>query len=231
MYIGIADVQAELRKDYRSFKINTLCTRDSGGVTVVCFNKACPLVPFAKSFYVITNRLNSSIFLTIWSDTLNLAMTKNPDFGVQHLHSNVWTPVLQQCQTLLDNLYEQTITLGDIDKHFGRYDTSNLLGQLKLLFHGVNECTNKNLDDKWIVRPVGKIFNYWQLCGYREAANSFLKLKDVLELSKGDFSDVERISKKVKHHIYFYNRWKRSCTIWTKHTCWTDANILVTYLH
>ena len=123
-------------------------------------------------------------------------MAKNPDLDVQHLHSNVWTPAFQQCQSLLENLYEQTITLGDVDKHFG-YDRNGLLGQLKLLFHGVNECSKKNLDDKWIEHSVEKILNYRQLCGYRDAANSFLKLKDLLKLSKGDFSDVERISKEV----------------------------------
>ena len=202
MFIGIADVQAELQKDYRSLKINTLCTRDeSGGVAVVCFNKACPLLSFAKSFYVMTKRLNSSIFLTIWSDTLNLAMTKFPDLGVQHLHSNVWTPAFQQCRTLLDYLYEQTITLGDVDKHFGRYDGSDLSRELKLLFHGVNECTKQNLDDNWIHRPVMKILNYQQLCCYRDAANSFLNLKHLLKLSKGDFTDVERISQEVKLHL------------------------------
>ena len=147
----------------------------------------------------MTCTLNSDVFRSTWKATLQLARTKNPSLGVNHLQSDVWQPALQQCQSLLEELYEQTITLGDVDRLFGMYGESGLTTQLKLLFHGVNECTNRQLGDGWILRSVKKITNYRQLCSYRDAANSFLKLRDLLKLSRGNFRDVERISKEVNN--------------------------------
>ena len=189
-----------MQKNYRSQKINSLCIRNElRGVSVVCFNKAHPLLPFAKSFFVMTYRLNSDVFRSTWKAMLQLALTKNPSLDVNHLQSDVWQPAFQQCQSLLEELYEQTITLGDVDRHFGMYGESGLTTQLKLLFHGVNECTNRQLGDDLILRSVEKITNYRQLCSYRNAANSFLKLRDLLKLSRGNFRDVERISKEVNN--------------------------------
>ena len=196
---GVADAEVELQKNYRSLNINTLCVREeSGAIRVMCFDKACPLLSFAKFYFVMTSRLISDLFRATWSATLNQARAKNPNLSIAHLHSEVWAPTFEQCQSLLEELYEQTITLGDVDRHFGKYrESGELKTQLQLLFHGVNECMHRKEGEKWIQRSVDKIVNYCQLCGYRDAANSFLELRDLLKLTKGDFRDVERISKKV----------------------------------
>ena len=188
-----------MQKKYRSLNINTLCVRDESGVIrVVCFDKACPLLSFAKSYFIMTSRHISDLFHATWSATLDQAQAKNPNLSIAHLHSEVWVTTFKQCQSLLEELYEQTITLGDIDRHFGKYrESGELKTQLQRLFHGVNECTHHRMRDNWIQHSVDKIVKYRQLCGYRDAANSFLELRDLLKLTKGDFRAVERISKKV----------------------------------
>ena len=100
-----------------------------------------------------------------------------------------------------------SITLSDVDEYFGSYGGSDLTVQLRTLFRGINECTagtQQKCNDDWIQRSVKKIEHYRQLCGYRDAANYFLKLRDLLELSIGDFGDVEKISKEVCMHSHVF---------------------------
>lgn len=212
-HLGITDAKAELqKKKNRSFKINTLCMRyESGEIRSICFDKAAPLLPFAKHFCVLTQRHNSSLFLTICSSTIKKAKLNNPNLSINHLEAEVWLPAFRQCQNLLDEMYEMSITLSDVDKYFGRFGGSDLTVQLKTLFRGINECTAGTRNDDWIQRSVKKIEDYQQLCGYRMAANYFLKLRDLLELSRGDFGDVEMISKEVMHALScfsgFFSSW------------------------
>ena len=197
--VGIVDVEAELQKNYRSFKLNTVCIRNESGVfRVVCFNKACPLLPFAKSLFMMTNTFDNGIFRSIWSNTLHQARAKNPNLSVKHLQSDVWTPAFQQCQKLLKDLYQLTITLQNVNKHFKNYSQDDLTREFTFLSHGVNTCTDCRQGEKWISQSVEKIVQYRKLCGYCSAAKSFLNLKDSLKLSGGDFTDVEMISKEVK---------------------------------
>ena len=181
------------------FKINTLCTRDdSGAIKVISFNKAAPLSSFAKHFYVLTNTFPSSLFRTMWVAGVKKAIAKHPTLSISDLESEVWSLVFQQCQQLLDGLKTLSITLGEVDAHFRNYGTSGEIAtQLKLLFSGINACLGRKPTDNWIGQSVQKIAEYRKLCSYRDAANSFLGLKGFLQLSGGDFSDVERISNEV----------------------------------
>ena len=197
---GIADVEAELQRNYMEFKINGLCTRDESGlIKVVCFNKAVPLSTFASHFYVLTKKFPSSLFRRMWVAGVEQARAKHPTLSISNLKSEVWSPVFKQCQELLDGLKNLSITLGEVDTHFMIYETSGEpKTELRLLFTGLNECLGmKATDDPWIGQAVRRISEYRKLCTYRDAANSFLELKAFLQLSGGDFSDVERISNEV----------------------------------
>ena len=203
LHPGIPEADAELQRDYRGFKISALCTRDESGIIrVVRFNKASPLVSFAKHFFVLTKRLNSSLFCTTWKTTLSQARKKNPKLSIRDIESEVWVPVFQLCQELLQKLQDLSMTLGDVDTHFKNYEEWDLTPQLQLLFRGINTCMNQQLSDKWIQHSVQKISEYRQLVGYRDAANWFLQLRDLLNLSDGDFRDVERISNEVRSFVW-----------------------------
>ena len=111
----------------------------------------------------------------------------------------VWMPAFRKCQQLLDELKDGSITLSDVDKHFKGMEgmEAKLETDLKCLFCGINECLKASKDYTWIHKAVARIRDYWRLCDYRKAADSFLELKNALNLTKGDFTDVERISKEV----------------------------------
>ena len=198
LHPGIPEADAELQRDYTGFKINALCTRcESGIIRVICFDKASPLVSFAKQFYVLTKRLNSSLFRATWKTTINQARKDNPNLSLRDLESVVWVPVFCFCQNMLHRLRDQTMTLGEVDTHFKNYQKRELTTQLKLLYDGINTCMKQQLSDNWIQDSIQKVSDYRQLCGYHDAANAFLQLRDLLNLSEGDFRDVERISTEV----------------------------------
>ena len=182
--------------EYKSCKINTLCTRRESSIDIVCFTTAHCLLSFAWKFDVMTKRFISSIFDATWSTAVKKVRANNPDMSISDVEKQVWTPTFEHCQNLLEQLSSQTMHLADVDRHFKDYRVK-LESELKVLFRGVNQCLHQNHDDDWIHHTVLRIEEYRKLRGYCDAANSFLKLRDSLKLTKGDFRNVERISKEV----------------------------------
>ena len=194
---GVHEAKVELRADYKPSKINILCIRRESIIQVICFQTAKCLLSFAWKFHTMTNEYNSGIFDATWSTTMENAFRSNPNMSITDVEAQVWVPAFKHCQNLLDQLASQSMTLADIDRHFQHYSGDELVRELKCLFDGVNQCLSQKHEDKWIRHTVIRIEDYRKLRGYCEAANSFLKLKQSLKLTKGDFTAVERISREV----------------------------------
>ena len=150
----------------------------------------------------MTQLYNSAIFGSTWSKTMGHAFHSNPNMTISDVGPKVWEPAFTQCQQLLEQLHSGSMTLLIVDKRFSQYkgELERLERDLKSLCDGVNACYGRHTDSSWIHQAVTRMKEYWRLCAYREAANSFLKLRDSLKLTKGDFKDVERISKEVNEH-------------------------------
>ena len=197
-FLGVRKAITELQDDYDSYKIETLCTRSK---KVLCFPSARSLKQFAYKFAVMTQEYNSSIFNSIWSKTMHLKL----NVTISDVGPTIWEPVFLNCQQLLEELHSGSMTLSDVDKHFYQYkgEQQRLERELKSLFHGVNKCCEMNEEDSsWIHQAVTRIAEYWRLCTYCEAAHCFLKLRDSLELTRGDFKLVERIFKGVRKLLH-----------------------------
>ena len=145
----------------------------------------------------MTKEFSSGLFDAIWSTSMKEARANFPKMSVSDIKAKVWTPAFDHCRQLLTELHDLSMTLANVDRHFKCYKKQELENELKVLFDGINKCLCQSLSDNWIRHVVLRIEDYRKLCGYRKAANSFLKLRDSLKLTKGDFKDVERISKEV----------------------------------
>lgn len=191
--------------DYMQFKIGTLCQYCDSSCHFVCFDKAAPLMSFAQRFYILSKEQSSGLFHIMWSHAMKEARAKFPKMHIKDVEEMVWTPAFEHCQQLLNTLCDLSMTLANVDKHFRYYEKSELENQLRLLCCGVNKCFGQvpKFSDNWIPRVVLRIEDYRKLSYYRDAANSFLKLRDSLNLTKGDFRDIEGISKEVM--IQHYN--------------------------
>lgn len=185
----------ELKLDEAS-KINTLLTRDESGIKVVCFQRAHVLTSFAWMFCVF-HELHCSLFHDIWTLKMREARSQNPSLSVNDLEQKVWNPTFNQCQVMLKELQNLSMTLSHVDSYFQNYNENELSLQFELLDQCISYCVHQKPIITWVQETVDKITDYRRLCDYSDAANSFLELKKSLKLSGGDFKDVERISGQV----------------------------------
>ena len=158
----------------------------------------------------MTQRYNSAMFSIIWSETMTYAHHSNPDMTINDVGLKVWEPAFTQCQQLLEQMHIGSITLSEVHRHFSQYkgEKLRLERELQNLFCGVNACHRECRDSSWIHQTAARMMEYWRLCENLATANSFLKLRNSLELTKGDFKNVERISKDVSDHtlnLFIYN--------------------------
>ena len=165
---------------------------------MVCFQAAGCLQSFVDHYFILTHKYNSTTFNSIWSSTMTCARRSNRDMTVSDVGPRVWEPTFAQCRQILEELNSASITLASVDKNFEQYrmQTDNLKHEIYILSKGVSECLQVPSKSAWISNIVNWIQQYWSLCDHREAANSFLRLRDALNLT-GDFKDVERISEEV----------------------------------
>ena len=195
--LGLPRLKQELRKDFSSTKINTLCTKVQGGaIQIQCFQSASTVNAFVGKFCIMTQTHVSDIFHKIWVNAMKISIKRNPTMKIEEVHDAVWKPAFSHCQSLLSQLYTRTIKLANIDRYFKQYQNQKLDLQLMNLFDGINACLGQQNDGAWIKQVVQHIITYWNLCNYRDAANTFLQLRSTLNL-KGDFGDVERLSTEV----------------------------------
>ena len=202
VYIGLPELQQELKKDFSCTKINTICVRaQSGEVQLLCFQSAGSLNDFAEHFFIMTQTYVSDLFHQAWTTTMDNAV-KTSTLKLADIHTSVWHPAFLHCQTMLEQLHNQSMKLVEVDKFFKHYRGQQLESQLMTLFKGVNACTKLQNESTgtFIERAVHRMNDYWDLCKYQEAANIFLELRSVLNL-KGDFKNVERLSTEVSPNM------------------------------
>ena len=224
-YIGQPDLMKELQRNFEEEKINKLCMTSSsdGSCNVVCFPDVRPLDPCLDDFYTVSFYYSTDIFNRIWRERADALCKTVAQISFTDVNVSLWRPVLQSCISLLAKLESGDMTLLDIDHQFKRIyfkKLSQLEQDLINLQHGVNAIKHASASDSnWIRKVVVNIGQYWDLCGYREAAAAFLKIRDTLKLT-GDFAIVERVASKVPifflcciHFIFLSTGFFRCCNI------------------
>ena len=178
--------------------INKICLRDEKeNIQLICFQSAGSLLKFANEFMVISGgKHGSEIFLDIWRGALHQAVTNNPQLSLGDVCVLVWQPSILQCRNLMESLMDLSMKLSDVDTILKPYD-NRLETQLQLLFNRMTEITQKSGNLSLIERAARRIKEYWNLRQYQEGADTFLKVKNSLGLTKGDFRLVERLSQQV----------------------------------
>ena len=134
--------------------------------------------------------------------TVALKSHAGASLALADIKCEVWDPAFRNCQSLLNELCDRSMKLACVDRYFKRHK-ANLEMQLRNLHAGVNACLGETQDGAWIEGVVCRIRDYWQLCNYRKAATAFLKLKEVLNLQKEDFSDIEKLATEVRSQCWY----------------------------
>ena len=195
LYIGLTELQVELGKDINRELISTMCVRNEKDncIQFKCFLSAASLLKFADEFQCISG---NEMFLGVWRRTLNQAISDKPRISLRDIYDSVWQPSLQQCRNLLESLEDQSMKLSDIDTNLQPYH-NHLDRQLELLYNKMADISQKSGKLYLIKQAAQRVREYWNLCQYQKGADTFLKLKNSLGLTKGDFQLVERLSQQV----------------------------------
>ena len=188
-----------LRTDFDRCNINKLCISVDKRCVVQCFPTAAPLESFMKSFWIMTKVCNSKIFFDIWSNRAVLIVkNRSPVLALGEVEKELWTPVFNQCEELLDKLKDCSLSLQVVDEVFK--DQPDVSGNIKHLYRGVEMCQKGQdvKDFQWMKEVIVRMNQYWRLCSFAETAEAFLQIRDALKLT-GDFGLVERIASQVRH--------------------------------
>ena len=194
--IGLTELQVELEKDIDKELISAMCIRDEGDcIQLKFFVSAASLSKFAKEFQIISD---SGIFFGFWRRTLSQATTDNSQLSLHDIYDSVWQPSLGLCRKFLESLVDQSMKLSDVDTNLQPYrDCLDL--QLQLLHDKMVQISDIESRNLCLIKQAAqRVREYWNLCQYQKGADTFLKLKNSLGLSKGNFQPVERLSQQVK---------------------------------
>lgn len=200
--LGVTEVQRELKTNYDSTSINEACNRAGNKIAMTCLQSTSSLQQFSHLFWIMTETFNSTIFQSIWLETMKNACDKNPNITISDVFPHIWVPTFASCQQRLEQLHDRSMSLSDVDKYFNQFKGEGLERELERLVKGFNTCCEQPKDTTWIHQAVKRIEKYRKLCGQREAAYSLLELRNTLKLTEGDFSVVERISSEVNNVVF-----------------------------
>ena len=190
----------QLRENYYSSEITSVChALDSGECEVACFPMTKPLECCYKHFYEVSKKHPSDLFNRFWLKKVSQVAKEKKTLTFQQVVDNVWKAVFDQCLILLDDLKSGKLALSDVDNLFKENyssDQDHLKQDLYNLNVVINTCNKSSDNSDWIQSVTDRIGQYWNLCNYHEAAEAFIKIRDMLHLT-GDFTLVETVTSQV----------------------------------
>ena len=200
-YPGLDRLKRELKSDYDSCPINTLCTADGPSRFIYHrFHSAKPLEPIRMYFDFMGRMYKNDLFHRVWNDATKEAARKKDELTIQDIVDEIWRPAFKECEgTILEGLRNGSIKLQMVDNYFKCYTTETIESHLHRLFCGVELCHRRDPPQTcppWIHMAVHRIHEYWTLSDYAAAAETILELKDKLKLT-GDFHVITTIAKEV----------------------------------
>ena len=195
LHAGIVELKRDLHKDFSETRIIDLCECEGESFRIKHFEAAIPLNDFAEHFLSMMTK-RSNLFLRPLETKMKHVLRNTADLTIASIHILIWKPTFDHCHHLLKSLSDQTIKLAHVDKHFRDFD-DQLETQVSNLAAGIGECVKMPPNNPRIQLALRRVRNYWKLCEYRDGADVFLDLRDVLNLQNGDFKHVEKFSTEV----------------------------------
>ena len=180
----------ELTLEVDTESMCSLCYTKDGDIIFNRFKSATPLREMLPRFALFST---NDLFCQLWRE--EIAAQKSISFAV--VSEQIWPIAYSRIQELMDSLHKRTIKLSTVDGYLAGFkseaDLDRILRELYTALNGSLECEG---DDKWIPAVVENIAQYRTLKRYEKAAETFLSLKDKMNLT-GDFKEVKTLARKV----------------------------------
>ena len=170
---------------------------------LLCLQSAKSLDPFVDHFAIMMKTSPLLFVRALDNKVQEVLVRKDVDLTIGDIHAKIWQPVFTFCQQLINNLADQSIPLSLVDEHLKTEPFSpSLLNHLNTLTTAIRNCSQQVPTFPKLEDAVKKVKDYWRLCDYRDGAQVFLQLRDLLKLN-GDFELIEsRFSLQVPYIIY-----------------------------
>lgn len=202
------DLDSMIEESKDNHPINSLlCIKENGKFEIRCYQKAKPLFNHLRSFVILTKEYPNIIFDQFWE-------RKTQEVAINHVNSAItfedvveliWLPVFHDITNFVQLLEKSKIKLSVLNEilkdKFCKSEKcrqESLQKELEQLSIGLRLCHADSFPDvSWIESTTPIIFHYWEMSGYSDYANVFLKYAKKLNLT-GDFSIVSILSKGVR---------------------------------
>lgn len=201
-FLGLDELKDEIVADHYETPINKLWKFEEGKVEYLSLQSAIPLDEIAQNFDILFRKVSTNLVHAIWNSHMMKAASYvdsevSEELNIMDIKTKIWEPTFEECLSLLDSLYDRSIKLVDVDRHFSKI--KDIEKELRSLHDGVMQCSGnekqrENLD--WILTAVKLMEEYWSLLKLADAAKTVIALKDRLSLS-GDFSLIQTIAEQV----------------------------------
>ena len=167
-----------------------------------CLQSARSLDPFVDHFAIMMKTSPLLFVRALDNKVQEVLARKDVDLTIGDIHVKIWQPVFTFCQQLINKLADQSIPLSLVDEHLKTEPFSlSLLNHLNALTTAIRNCSQQVATFSKLEDAVKKVKDYWGLCDYRDGAQVFLQLRDLLKL-KGNFEFIEsRFSLQVPYII------------------------------
>lgn len=197
--VGLPDLLREIRADYSSKPISSLCTMKtpSSPIEFMCFELATPLRSILEKYNFMSNKHHSDLFQQIWKFRLQETLRAKLPLTFHEVVTEIWDPVFLECCQLVDSVKKGNIKLKKVDYYFESLNDSGTVSHhLRNLYIAVEACRGEKASFDWITGSVDLMEQYWALCKQAKAAKIVLDLKDKLQLT-GDFKVIEDVASRV----------------------------------
>lgn len=195
--IGLSDLMDEIRKDFSTTSIGSLCSIGSHpdcDIKFMCFKEADPLRSILNYHYILSIKHHSDLFQQIWKVKLSEVKIS---LTFEDIVTEVWNPVFSECCQLVDSIRKKSIKLKNVDFYFRDLKVGSVPDHLRSLYVAVEACRNKVASEfDWIQVSADLMEQYWALSKQVEAANIVLDLKKKLKLT-GNFEIIEEVASRV----------------------------------
>ena len=176
--------------------IHEVCSIYNSQVCIVHgFSDAEPLEPCFKRFWFMTQKSKCDIFIKFLNERLATLVKDKCTLSMNDVMPEVWKPVFAQCEQVLKQLMDFSISLSMVDDLFYGKDNYHISHNIKQLQKGVIWCLSRRdvKDFQWIKQVIDRMNQFWKLSRYPDAAQAFLRIRDELKLT-GDFKLVENVA-------------------------------------
>ena len=197
-------LKQELNIDYYDIPLKELIepVTDSSDSQLVCkfFSTKNVPIELLQYLYIVGKRYPNDIFESCWRQRCKSFVDL---YTFQEVHELVCIPVLTECKEILVSLEQRTITLGNVEVYFFKFEPNEMKSHLQHLCEGMRECfpNDKGLvaSRNWVPAVVASIQEYKMMKSFIATAKIVLKLKESMELT-GDFTAVNMIVQQVENH-------------------------------